>query len=320
MRRTFLFFILLLMLTFKIDGDVISPAPLKEGDKIAILSPAGIVKQEFVDSAAETLRKLGFEPVVYPTVELKDGQFSGTKSERFKDLKCAFEDPEIRAILCTRGGYGAVHLLDSLSVLPIEKDPKWVIGYSDISALHALMASKNIKSIHSSMARVLAEGEENEENIKLIDILRGKPLEYFIESHPYNHSGVAKGKLLGGNLSVIQALIDTPFDIIKSQSILFIEDVNEPIYKIERILYQLKLSGVLENLKGLIIGQFSKYEPNENYETMEDMINDLLKDYPELPVAFDFPIGHFSGNIPVIESAEVELNVAPEGVNLKFTK
>lgn len=308
------------MITLKMNGSAISPRPLKAGDKIAIISPAGIVKAEFVDSAVETLRKFGFEPVVFPTVELKDGYYSGTKEERFMDLKSAFENPEIRAILCTRGGYGAVHLLDSLSALPIEKDPKWVIGYSDISALHALMSSKNIQSIHSSMARVLAKGEDNEENIKLIEILQGKPVEYVIESHPYNHTGEAKGMLLGGNLSVIQALINTPFDIIKPQTILFIEDVNEPIYKIERILYQLKLSGILENLKGLIIGQFTKYEPDENYETMEEMINDLLKDYPELPVAFNFPIGHISGNIPVIESSNVELNVTPEGVSLKFLK
>lgn len=296
----------------------IYPPSLKPGDKIAILAPAGHVKRERVDGAAETLRSLGYEPVIYPSVDKKNGQFSGTPRERFADLKEAFLDPEIRAILCARGGFGMVHNLDSLAELPIESDPKWVIGFSDISALHALMASKNIASIHSSMAEHIARGMDEEENVTLFNILRGDTLTYEFESDPRNHPGQATGRLLGGNLSVIQALIGTPFNVIKPGTILFIEDVGEEIYKIERIMYQLRHMGVLDNLQGLILGQFTNCPPGENYPNVEAMMEAFLEDYPDLPVMFNAPIGHVRHNVPVIESAEVALDITPEGVTLTF--
>lgn len=298
--------------------EITFPTPLKEGDKIAILAPAGPVDSVLVDSAALVLREIGFEPVIYSTAYGKLEYFSGTDAERYADLKKAFLDSEIRAILCARGGYGVALILDSLSTLPIEKDPKWVIGFSDISALHALMASKGIASIHSSMARQVALGPEDPNNKTLFEILRGNFPTYRFAPDSLNHLGHAEGRLLGGNLAVIQALIHTPYDIIHPGTILFIEDVSEPIYKIQRIIYQLRMAGIIPNLKGLIIGQFTDYKPDGMYDTMEEMIAKALADYPDLPVAFNVPVGHVDFNVPFIESAKVCLDITPEATILSF--
>ena len=159
---------ILLSANASIMAQTIYPSPLKQGDKIAILAPAGPIKPAPVDSAAKVLKELGYEPVIYPHTFGEFGHFSGTHDERFLDLASAFTDPEIRAILCARGGYGVVHNLDKLSAPPLTADPKWVIGFSDISALHALMASKDIASIHSSMAKQVALGPDNDDNARLL--------------------------------------------------------------------------------------------------------------------------------------------------------
>ena len=300
--------------------ETIYPTPLRPGDKIAIIAPAGPIERGIVDSAATVLSQLGYEPVIYPHTFGKHGHFSGTHPERLADLRAAFTDPEIRAILCARGGYGVVHNLDSLGMLPLEKDPKWVIGFSDISALHALMASKGIASIHSSMAKQIALGPDSLDNATLFGILKGEMPTYTFEPDIHNHPGNAEGILLGGNLAVIADLIATPFDIIKPGTILFIEDVSEPIYKIERMSYQLRLMGIIPKLKGLIIGQFTEYNPDDNHVTMEDMLAEALAPYPELPVAFNAPIGHVDHNIPLVESSWATLNITPEKVTLTLEK
>ena len=296
----------------------IYPRALKPGDKIAILAPSGPIKRELVDSAATTLRQIGYEPVVYPTIDGKNGYFSGTHDERFADLKAAFSDPEIRAILCARGGYGLAIILDSVATLPLEKDPKWVIGFSDISALHSLLASRNIASIHASMAKQLALGPNDPDNIALFEILKGDFPTYTFAPDSLNHLGHAEGRLLGGNLAVIQALVNTPYDIIQPNTILFIEDVSEPIYKIERMVYQLRMAGIIGKLKGLIIGQFTDYDPDDIHESMELMISKALADYPDLPVAFNIPVGHVDHNVPLVESSSATLDITPEAVTLSL--
>lgn len=294
------------------------PRPLVAGDSIALLAPAGHVKPEHVDKAALVLRQMGYKPVVYPSSYGRDGQYSAPAEERLVDLRDAFLKPGIRAVLCARGGYGVVHNLDSLAILPLEEDPKWVIGFSDITALHALMASKGIASVHASMARHVALGPGEEENSLLFDILTGHMPTYTFAPDSLNHPGEATGRLFGGNLAVMQALIATPYDLIRPGTILFIEDVDEPIYKIERILYQLHFSGVLGRLKGLLVGQFTGYKPSENFETMEEMISRFLSRYPSLPVAFNVPVGHVFHNLPLVEGAEVKLCVTPDEVTLSF--
>ncbi len=287
---------------------IVFPKPLQEGDTIAILSPAGIINPDHVKYATPVLEEQGWKVKVMPHTLGKWGNYSGKPEDRLADLEEAFLDPQVRAILCSRGGYGVVHLMDSLNKLPIEKDPKWVIGYSDISALHALMSTKGIASIHASMTSHIRKGADDVDNKALFEILRGQSQSYTFEGHKYNRLGQCSGKIIGGNVAVIAELINTPYDIIEDDTILFIEDVSEPIYKIERIMYQLRLSGVLPRLRGLVVGQFTEYSADSNYKDMETMIYDMVKPY-HYPVAFNIPIGHVSHNIPVVESAQVTLKV-----------
>ncbi len=293
---------------------IIYPAPLKRGDKIAIVSPAGAVDPAKVEGAVQVLTGQGYRVEVMPHVLGRHGNFSGTAEERYADMEAALLDDDVKAILCSRGGYGVVHIMDRLADLPLRDNAKWVIGYSDISALHALLSSEGIASIHAPMAGQIMLGRDDQDTDSLLRILEGETPVYTFDAHQYDRQGIATGKLLGGNLAVLAELISTPYDIIQPDTILFIEDVSEPIYKIERILYQLRLSGVLENLRGLIVGQFTEYRPDANYADMETMIRDAVSGY-NYPVAFNVPVGHVDHNLPLIESAEVTLKVSPSGTN-----
>lgn len=293
---------------------LIFPAPLREGDKIVFCSPAGTIKPEKVEAAADVLRAEGWRVEIMPHALGKHGSYSGTADERYSDLERALLDPDVKAIICSRGGYGVVHILDRLNKLDLRANPKWIAGFSDISALHALMAVNGIASIHSSMAGQIMLGPDDPDNAALFGILRGERPAYTFDAHGFDRCGIATGKLLGGNLAVLADLINTPYDIIEPDTILFIEDVSEPIYKIERILYQLKLNGVLSKLNGLIIGQFTEYKPDDNHNDMYEMIRDMTAEY-DYPVAFNVPVGHVDHNIPLIESAQVTLKVSPSGRN-----
>lgn len=286
----------------------IYPAPLHKGDTIAIVSPASIIDPTLVERAAATLSLLGYRVTVTPHALGSTGSYSGSIEERLEDITGALLDPRVRAILCSRGGYGCVHLLDRLASLDLNADPKWIIGFSDVSALHALMASRGIVSIHASMAKALAlEPHGAPFNAMLLNMLEGKRPALEFASHGYNRAGTVSGRLTGGNLAVLQALIDTPYDIF-GDSILFIEDVAEPIYKIERILYQLRLAGRLGQLKGLVIGQFTLYEPDRNFDEIYDMIAPMAEGL-RIPVAFDAPIGHIRDNMPLLHGATATLDV-----------
>ncbi len=299
---------------------MIRPQPLRPGDRIAILSPASVINPDYVDGAVRTIASLGYEPVVMPHTLGRSGSYSGTADERLADLTAALTDPSVRAIICSRGGYGAVHLLQSLSALPIEDDPKWLAGFSDISALHALMASKGIMSIHSSMTKQLAEGADSKAVKELFSIMTGDPSTLSWDSTPLapNHPGTATGRLRGGNMAVLEGLAGTPFDNYPAGSLLFIEDVGEPIYKVERMLYRLRLSGVLSRINGLIAGRFTEYEPDRNYGSMEAMIAHMTAGL-DIPIAFNAPVGHIGAdNQPLLHGAEACLRVTPEGATLSF--
>lgn len=293
------------------------PVPLRKGDTIAIVSPASIIDPALVEKAAATLSLLGYKVKVMPHALGSSGSYSGTVEQRLDDLTTALLDPEVRAILCSRGGYGCVHLLDRLAGLDLAADPKWLIGFSDISALHALMASRGIVSIHGSMAKALALYPHSAPfNAMLLDMLDGKRPALTFDSHRYNRDDKASGRLVGGNLAVLQALISTPYDIF-DDAILFIEDVAEPIYKVERILCQLRLAGRLNRLKGLIIGQFTLYNADSNFTDIYDMMVPLTADL-NIPVAFNAPIGHVPGNMPLLHSAPATLTVTSATVEISY--
>jgi len=297
--------------------EILTPPPLKHGDRIAIVSPAGIIKPQLVYITLPVLTDEGWVPYIGEHTFNRHGTYAGTDDERYSDLETALTDPDTRAIICSRGGYGAVHLLDRLNRLPLRDDPKWIIGYSDISALHALMSAHGIKSIHAPMAKHIAEHHgKDEDSQRLFAMLRGENPTVRIKPFDKNRLGKAEGLLLGGNLAVIAGLISTPFDVFRPGSILFIEDVAEPIYKVERILYTLKLNGSLEKLSGLIVGRFTNYVADRDNETMEDMIEAMVADYG-YPVAYNVPIGHVDHNIPMMCSSTISLTVDQTGVTIK---
>lgn len=287
----------------------ISPEPLNDGDVVALVSPASAIDPALIDGAAEALRAEGFEPRIMPHAKDSYGTFAASAADRLADLQAAIDNPAVKAIICGRGGYGAVHLLDRLKV----SRPVWIAGFSDISALHALWLSSGIRSIHSSMAKELTRRlcPGNEANRRLFDILRtGRMPAIEFAPHPLNRCGTATGTLRGGNLAVLDGLAGTPYDLLLPDSILVIEDVGEAIYRVERMLMRLHLAGVLGRLRGLIIGQFTDYRPSADWQDMYPMIARALEGM-DFPVGFNAPIGHIDGNLPFIEGAEVTMEVTP---------
>ena len=307
--------------------DIRFPKAVGEGGKIAIVSPATVVKEEYVSGAADLLRKRGFEPVVMPSaLGPASGSFAATHEARNQDLKDAVDNPEVGAILCARGGYGCVHLIANPEIAKsVTAHPKWLIGFSDVSALHALWHSCGVASIHGPMAKHLTvEKPDDPCTTSLLNLISGKPaMDYTFPSSPYNRCGTATGELRGGNLAVLNGLSGTPFDMLTVDEgedvILFIEDISEAIYAVERMLMRLHLSGTLSRIKGLIIGQFTEYRPDRNHESMEAMIDALLTrcGISDIPVAFNFPVGHVSANYPLIEGAKVRLSITPQSVILQ---
>ena len=297
---------------------IIFPSPLTKGDKIAIISPASHILPDYVDGACNAIAQMGFQPVVSTHCKGQCGGYSGTIEQRLADFLEALHNPEVKAILCSRGGYGVAHLLEYLSADDIAENAKWLIGFSDISALHAAMVASGVASIHASMAKHLTQfGVDDEATVALFNILQGKLPTYQTPSHAFNKPGTATGTLTGGNMAVLCGLLDTDFDLLSRGDILFIEDVGEEVYKIERMLYNLRLSGVLPMIKGLIVGRFTDYRnPDGNGDSMEQMVKRMVEPY-DIPVAFDFPVGHVDENMPLIEGAQVTLTVA-DTVTLQF--
>ncbi|MDE5705880.1 LD-carboxypeptidase [Muribaculum sp.] len=300
--------------------DTIFPRSIAPGDKVAILSPASIINPEYVDGACRWLRQRGYQPVVEPHTLGSGGSYSGTPAERLADFRAALADPDVRAVLCSRGGYGAVHLIPEFPVDEWLADPRWLIGFSDISALHAMLNSRGIVSVHASMCKALALREADDaDNSRLFSILEGARPAYGVDPHPFNRLGEASGCLRGGNLAVIADLIATPVSPFADPegTILFIEDIAEPIYKVERILWQLRLMGFLDRVAGIIIGQFTDYRPDRNFPDMYTMLDAALSGVT-CPVAFNFPVGHVDHNLPLLSGAPATLSVTPALATLSF--
>jgi len=297
------------------------PPLLKPGDKIAIVSPSGAVLPERVDGAVRAFEKWGFVPVLGEHCKQECKTYgvishSAPWQDRLSDLNQALHDPEVRAILCSRGGYGAVHLLEYLDLDYIASHPKWIVGFSDISALHAAWHRAGVMSIHSPMAKHLTlhdiDDEINQINYNIMT--RGEFPSYRVLPHPHNRCGTATATITGGNLAVLMSLLATPFNMIKPGNIIFIEDVAEQVYQVQRLLYHLRLAGILPNLAGLIVGQFTKHRGEET-TAMVDMIADMVAPYG-YPVAFNFPIGHIPRNVPIVQGAKATLKVDEEGASL----
>lgn len=328
MKRNILIAIFTIMATMTAlagGKQLIKPDPLKPGDKIAIISPSSTPGDKNPELAAETLRAWGFVPVIGPHVLSKCQMYAGTVEERCADLRWALEDPEIKAIVCSRGGYGAAMLLGPMTHEDFNRHPKWIVGYSDITALHSAMVCSGVMSIHANMGGGLgSKGANDSINLMLRDVLVGKLPTHSAPAHPLNKTGKASGILLGGNMAVFTNIggskewdfLDR--DNIEGQDIiLFFEDVSESMPRVNSMLQQLRLKGVLDQVKGIIVGRFTEYDPREGYD-MYQMLSETLNGY-DIPVCYDFPASHDEEwNYPMIEGCPATLNVTTEGVTLTF--
>ena len=281
MKKVSLFALLITTLSLQMYAKTIIPHSLKPGSKIALITPATVTDSVPVLKAMEMLRERGYQPVLMPHALTRDwGTHPATPEVRATEIMAAFADPTVDAILCTRGGYGCNQLLPLLSDSLIKSNPKWLIGYSDISALHAYMNNLGIASIHGPMTGHMAKYGQQDPALQYeFDILeRGLPVTYKVDGSKYNIPGTARGTLIGGNMLVLNGLAQTPWDMLSlglqgRDVILAIEDVSEKIYAIERVLVRLHQSGALRAVKGIIVGRFSDYGPDATFDTMEDMIS-----------------------------------------------
>lgn len=330
-----------------LKSQCLRPEYLKDGDKVAVLSPAFHMKNDTTLQRAMTvLAEWGLQPVLGEHTNLceradigtgKTDHYAGSDSQRASDLLRALRDPEIKAIICTRGGYGAMKLLDMIPSEEFKRNPKWLVGYSDITALHAGTLKAGVMSIHGNMCGSIGRKAGPQEDDMLVkDILFGVLPRYEIHADSLNTEGQTRGRLTGGNLITFAALCGTEYDMLSQERlehafqaerpeaysndqgfILFIEDVEETMHAIDRMFYLLKMSGKLKNVKGIIFGDFTDCKADLPYSSVNEMLAGYTAELG-IPVAFGFPAGHGKLNLPLMVGAEVLLDVRPDGVTVSF--
>ena len=294
------------------------PRTLKPNDKIAIVATARKASKEDLKPAIELLKKWGLQPVIGSSIGLEDHQFAGSDEQRAKDLQQQLNDPEIKAIWCAKGGYGTVRILDFIDFSAFKKNPKWIIGYSDVTALHSHISNFGIASLHAQMCLgVEYKSEASRETLK--KVLFGEELNYQFPSSKLNKTRTAEGELVGGNLSVLYSLCGSNSAINTQGKILFLEDLDEYLYHIDRMMQNLKRNGMLEHLSGLVIGGMS--DMNDNTipfgKTAEEIIAETVAEY-DYPIAFNFPAGHIEDNQALILGKKVKLEVTKTGSLLSY--
>ncbi len=298
---------------------MVIPPPIKKGDKIRVVSPAGKIQEEHILPAINWLENQGYVVGLGKHIFNQHYQFAGTKKQRLEDLQAALDDSEASAIICSRGGYGAVQIVEQLDFTTFKKHPKWLVGFSDITLLHSYLNNLGYVSIHGVMPRyfLVESGEPSQNLLALFNVLTNQKISFSVKANPFNKMGIAEGKLVGGNLSIIGSLMGTSLDIDMDGCILFIEDINEYLYKIDRLMHQLKLSSKLKLLKGLVIGSFTGMQDNKTPfgKTAWEIISEAVGEY-NYPVLFGFPAGHDAENLPLLLGAKYKLEVTAEVSNL----
>ncbi|MBX2930315.1 MAG: LD-carboxypeptidase [Chitinophagaceae bacterium] len=300
---------------------IIIPPYLKKGNTLGLLCPAGYMPIKKATTCIQTLESWGFNVVIGKTLQGKQkNYFSGTDKERLDDFQTMLNDENIKAILCARGGYGVSRIIDDINFSKFKKNPKWIIGFSDITVFHAhINRQYKIATLHSSMAAAFNdEGFKNEYILSIKKALTGANNTYTCNAHQLNHLGTATGELIGGNLALIAHLIGSKSAYQTANKILFIEDVGEYLYNIDRMFVQLKRAGMLNNLKGLIIGKFAELKDTTSPfgATVYNIIHHHVKDY-HYPICYDFPVGHVTENVALKVGVEHTLTVQKNKVTLK---
>ena len=302
---------------------LIQPPYLKAGDTVAIVAPSGVLnhRTKEIEQAKSLLESWGLHPIIGNSVFNQFNHFAGTDEERREDFQNALDSPEISAIWCARGGYGTVRVLDKLDYTQFKKHPKWIIGYSDITALHNQMDIEGVESIHAMMCTSLQDDLDSiKETISTFkDAIFGKPLAYTLEGSEYNKTGTSSGQLVGGNLTILHTMLGSKTSINTSGKILFIEEIGEYEYHIDRMLQSLKRAGYFDNCRGVIVGDITKVRRNTTPwgVPVQQLVLDALAEY-NFPIAFNMPAGHEKDNRAMILGRTIELTVSSELSTMVF--
>lgn len=295
------------------------PERLKKGDKVTIVAPARKVTESELAPAIEVLQSWGLKVVINPLLWRVDRQFAGTDMERAGLLQWAINSAEIKAVFCARGGYGTVRMIDFVDFGALQEHPKWICGFSDITVLLSHLNNLGLASLHSTMPLLFQQSGAERAMTTLRKTLFDSPEEYTISNvNPLNRYGIVEGELCGGNLSVLYSLMNSRSFPNLEGKILFLEDLDEYLYHIDRMLQGIRRSGAIDNILALIVGGMSDMHDNEIPfgMTVNEIISSTVKDL-NIPVVFDFPIGHIENNNAVIVGGNYRLVSSKEGVTLK---
>ena len=307
----------------EMDNNLIRPEYLKVGDTIAIIAPSGVLNdhENYINKAKKLLESWELNVIIGKNVFNNYGHFSGTDKERTKDFQRALDDKTISAIWCARGGYGAMRIIDDLDYTEYLKTPKWIIGYSDITAIHNDLHILGSESIHSIMCKSLEDKNiNNDRSIQALkDVLFGNKLSYNFNNKPENKLGKTSGQIVGGNLTLLHGLIGSKSSINTDGKILFIEDLGEYHYHIDRMLISLKRAGYFDNCNGLVVGDFSDLRKNTTPfgKNIKEIILDAVKEF-NFPVLFDFPAGHEELNMPIILGRNIIMDINSSKSTIEF--
>lgn len=296
------------------------PALLNKGDKIGLVAPAGKIDRQKIMTAKTVLESLGYKVILGEHVYDEHHIFAGTDANRAKDFQFMLDHEDISAIMCARGGYGCIRILDKLNFDGFMRSPKLIIGFSDITIFHARLNHLHFGSLHATMPINFTENIADSGSLqKLVDYLSGKLTHYLIPTHQLNRFGYCEAELVGGNLSIICSLNATHNELETHGKILFLEDLNEDLYHLDRLMHSLKLSGKLDHLEGLIIGGMSDMKDSETPfgKTAYEIIQEAVQDY-DYPIIFNFPAGHIDENWPLPLGRKVTLDVKEKGVKLDW--
>lgn len=300
---------------------MITPPYLRPGDKIAIVATARKISEEELQPAIKKFREWGYEIFLGKNIYAQENQYAGNDEQRLFDFQQMLDDPSVKAIVCARGGYGTVRFIDHIDFSTFAKIPKWIIGYSDITVLHShIHTNLGIETLHATMPlNFPADGKDNEVLHTLLEALKGEKLSYTLKHDALSKQGKAEGIFVGGNLSLIYALSSTPSDIDTSGKILFIEDLDEYLYHIDRMMQQLKRSGKLKSLAGLVVGSMTEMKDNTVPfgKTAYEIVSDTVKDY-NYPVCIGFPAGHIDDNRALILGRKISMDVGTSESKILF--
>ena len=291
---------------------MIVPEFLKKEDWIGIVSPAGKIDYQAVKPGLNMLQESGYRLLEGANVANSWNQFSATDQQRLDDFQLMIDHPEVKAIICARGGYGSVRILSHLDWSAMKNHPKWVVGFSDITAFHSLLASQDVASIHAAMPGSYydSQNQPSQSFLLLEKALRGEQLQTTIRGHKMNRFGEVMAPLVGGNLSILYSLSGTPYDLDTRGKILVIEDLNEQLYHLDRMMMNMKLSGKLDHLAGLIVGGFTNMKDNDTPfgKSAYEIIHEYISEY-NYPVCFGYPVGHQEENYPLILGKDAQLGI-----------